>query len=173
LKNVQTKTFGRYNLTLGAAMPPNSLDLPETPRCAFCDYLNGVRPYTVLARTDLIAILITREQRGASHVLVLPIQHRPTLLDLTPSEANAVMAGVIAAARAIDASDKRPGIAVWQNNGVSADQTIPHVHFHVAGTLPSGGTERGEVAELSVMETDRLAAKLRPFLNISVLRDGI
>ncbi len=124
---------------------------------------------SVLWRNDLVAILVTREQRGMPHVLVLPVEHRPVLLDLTPREARAVMAGVIEAARAIDASEKRPGIAVWQNNGIPASQTIPHVHFHVAGTLPGGGTDWGEVAELSVEETDGLAARLRPFLNISAL----
>ena len=150
-------------------MTSNNLDVPDTERCAFCDYLSGARPYTVLARTDLVAILVTREQRGDSHLLILPVTHRPTLLDLTPAESRAVMAGVVESARAVDASAGRPGIAVWQNNGVPANQTIPHVHFHVAGTLPGGGTERGEVAELSVGETDRLAAKLRPFLDVDAL----
>ena len=53
------------------------------------------------------------------------------------------------------------GLAVWQNNGVAADQTIPHVHFHVAGTLAGGGTERGRVDEISVAETDVIAGRLR------------
>lgn len=151
-------------------MPSNSVDVPETQACAFCDYLGGIRPYTTLWRDDLVAILVTREQRGAAHVLVVPVQHRPTLLDLTPKEAQAVIAGVIEAARAIDTSEKRPGIAVWQNNGIPANQSIPHVHFHVAGTLPGGGTEWGRVAELSVAETDQIAARLLPFLNVGALR---
>jgi histidine triad (HIT) family protein len=79
------------------------------------------------------------------------------------------MVGVVESARAIDASEERPGIAVWQNNGVGADQTIPHVHFHVAGTLPGGGTEWGDVDELSVAQTDQLAARLRPYLRIEAL----
>jgi histidine triad (HIT) family protein len=38
------------------------------------------------------------------------------------------------------------------------------VHFHVAGTLPGGGTEWGEVPRLSVPETDAIADQLRPYL---------
>jgi hypothetical protein len=64
------------------------------------------------------------------------------------------------AARVIDLADGRPGIAVWQNNGVPANQTIGHLHFHVAGTLDTGGTEWGDVPELSVAETDAIAEKL-------------
>lgn len=147
----------------------SGLVVPAGDNCAFCAYLRGTRPYTILWRTHVVAILVTREQRGTPHVLVAPVEHRPTLLDLTADEASAVMVGVVESARAIDASEERPGIAVWQNNGVGADQTIPHVHFHVAGTLPGGGTEWGDVDELSVAQTDQLAARLRPYLRIEAL----
>jgi histidine triad (HIT) family protein len=138
--------------------------MPDADRCAFCDYLTGRRQFTVLRRDSNTATLVTREQRGRGHVLVVPVRHRPTILDLTPSEAAAVMAQVVAAARAIDAAYGRPGIAIWQNNGVAANQTIPHVHFHVAGTLPGGDTERGQVEELSVAATDAIARLLEPHL---------
>jgi histidine triad (HIT) family protein len=74
------------------------------------------------------------------------------------------MQTVIDAARAIDLAEERPGIAVWQNNGIPANQTIAHVHFHVAGTLPEGGTNWGSVDELSVEETEKIASRLRPHL---------
>lgn len=145
-------------------MTESNVDVPTTSSCAFCDYLGQRRPYTILHRDKLSAILVTREQRGVSHVLVVPIRHCETILDLDEDEANAVMRNVIRASRAIDEADSRPGIAVWQNNGTPANQTIPHVHFHVAGTLPGRATDRGPVPELSVDETDAIAARLRPFL---------
>ena len=139
----------------------DSIQLPDDGRCAFCDYLSGARPYTVLSRTDQIATLVTREQRGVSHLLVIPIRHVVTILDLADEESGALMIGVREAARMIDRAEKRPGIAVWQNNGVSAGQAIGHVHFHVAGTLPDGNTERGKVPELSVADTNAIAERLR------------
>jgi histidine triad (HIT) family protein len=75
------------------------------------------------------------------------------------------MLSVMSATRAITAAYKTHGVAVWQNNGIPAHQTIPHVHFHVAGTLPDGGTEWKDVDEASVAETDAIAARLRPFVN--------
>lgn len=140
-----------------------SLEVPELERCPFCDYLSGARPFTILSRTETVATLVTREQRGVGHLLVIPVKHRPTLLDLADDEVSAVMQSVIAAAGAITAVYKVPGVAVWQNNGIPAHQTIPHVHFHIAGTLPEGGTEWDEVDESSISETDAIADRLRRF----------
>jgi histidine triad (HIT) family protein len=139
----------------------HSLELPHDGPCAFCAYLDGTRPYTILARDPLTAVLVTREQRGVAHLLVVPVRHAPTLLDLTDEEAVAAMVWLRKAATAIDLAERRPGISVWQNNGVPAGQAISHFHFHVAGTLPDGGTDFGEVPELGVEETDGIAARLR------------
>lgn len=143
-------------------MSGSHIDVPQTEGCAFCDYLAGRKPFTVLWRDAETAILVTREQRGQGHVLVVPVKHRQTILDLIPAEATTLMSAVVAAARAIDEAFGRPGIAIWQNNGLAAHQTIPHVHFHVAGTLPGGDTEHEEVEELSVDATDEIARLLEP-----------
>ncbi|MFE2296023.1 HIT family protein [Streptomyces sp. NPDC059452] len=139
----------------------NHLVVPGAYPCAFCNYLNGTRPFTILHREDLAAVLIPREQRGISHALVVTTRHAPTLLDLQEAESHAVIDLLRRTAAAIDAVDQRPGISVWQNNGVDAHQAIPHFHFHVAGTIEGGGTDWQEVHELSIPETDSIADRLR------------
>jgi len=141
----------------------SNIELPTGTRCAFCDYLSGTRPYTIVQRNAETATLVTREQRGVGHLLVVPIRHCPTILDLTSAEASTLMREVVAAARAIDRAFGAPGLAIWQNNGVPAEQTIPHVHFHVAGTLPGGGTERGDVKESALDVTEGIAGRLQPY----------
>jgi len=138
----------------------NSLHMPDDDRCALCDYLSGYRPYTILWRELRVAVLVTREQRGVSHLLVIPRRHVPSLLELRTSEAGDLMVAVRDAARAISDVAKSPGIAVWQNNGIPANQAVGHLHFHVAGTLPGGGTEFGPVPELPIIETDDIASRL-------------
>lgn len=141
-------------------MAPSSIELPDDGACAFCAYLRGERAYTVLRRDELTATLVTREQRGKPHLLVIPVAHRSTILQLSDYEAQALVIAVRDAARLIDRAYGRPGIAVWQNNGRDASQTISHVHFHVAGTLDGGGTAWGDVEELSLAATDEIAARL-------------
>lgn len=142
-------------------MSRSGIRLPDSEPCAFCAYLDGSRPFTFVARDAITATLVTQEQRGLPHLLVVPRTHRETILDLTDAEASAVIVAVKNAARAIDAAYKRPGIAIWQNNGETARQSIGHVHFHVAGTLDGGGTEWGEVEEISLAETEVIAERIR------------
>ncbi|WP_157002785.1 HIT family protein [Agromyces laixinhei] len=141
-------------------MIDSSLEMPVDTPCAFCQYLSGERPYTILWKELKVAVLVTREQRGVSHLLVVPTRHIPSLLELDESEAGDMMIALRDAAHAIDDAFERPGVAVWQNNGIPASQAIGHLHFHVAGTLPGGGTEFGSVPELSVERTDEIGRTL-------------
>lgn len=138
------------------------LHMPTNDDCAFCAYLDGTRPFTVLWRDKKVAVLVTREQRGIDHLLVLPRQHYATVLDVPGSDAGDLMIAIRDAAQTISRTSDPKGIAVWQNNGVPAHQAIAHLHFHVAGTFPAGGTELGEVPELSVADTDTIASRLLP-----------
>lgn len=139
------------------------LVLPYDHPCSFCEYLSGARPFTILHREEHAAVLVTREQRGVSHLLVITTRHCPTLLDLLDEEAQSVMDLIRRAALAIDRADHRAGITVWQKNGLGAHQTIPHFHFHVAGTIDGGGTKWDEVDQLSIEETDAIARRVKPF----------
>ena len=138
----------------------NNLLVPTNLPCPFCEYLSGRRPYTVWLRNNLVAVLVTREPRGISHVLAMPVQHYETILDIGDEVATALMNIIRRSARAIDRADERPGIAIWQNNGASAHQAIGHLHFHIAGTLPGGGTDMGDVKEISIAATEAIARKL-------------
>ncbi|MBX0301350.1 HIT family protein [Cryobacterium sp. 1639] len=147
-------------------MSDTHLDVPVAEPCAFCAYLRGERPYTVLFRSAEVAVLVTREQRGIGHLLVLPVQHRETLLDLNQVERHSIIDWLSVAGDAIDITFQRPGISVWQNNGTEAHQAIPHFHFHIAGTLGGGGTDFGDVAEVSISETDAIAMTIRSAVGV-------
>lgn len=142
-------------------MSESAIRLPDAQSCAFCAYLDGTRPFTFVTRGTMTAVMVTQEQRGKPHLLVIPATHRETILDLTDADCATLMSEVRNAAIAIDAAYRRPGISVWQNNGESASQSIGHVHFHVAGTLDSGGTEWGDVEELPLSETEVIAERIR------------
>lgn len=137
------------------------IEVPQSDGCAFCDYLEGVRPFTILARGRYAALLVTREPRGIDHLLAIPTAHTTTLLDLEEPGLSAVMHATREAARAITATESVDAISVWQNNGVGANQKVGHMHFHIAGTSSGSETQWGEVPEIDISETDRTASRLR------------
>lgn len=138
------------------------LRVPVVDLCPFCEYLTGRRPYTILDKNSLTATLVTREQRGIGHLLVIPIGHYKTIIDLPTAVAAALMERVQSAARLIRDAFDPDGIAVWQNNGTPAHQSVPHVHFHAAGTLLEGGTNwEPDVPVLPIAETEAIADQLR------------
>src|SRR4029077_16647756 len=77
------------------------LELPPDDPCWFCRYLAGTAPYTILERDDTTATLVTFEQRGQGHVLVVPIRHVKTVIELAPHEQWAVMDAVARSTRSI------------------------------------------------------------------------
>lgn len=144
-------------------MSADHLERPEADpeRCSFCAYLAGRRPYPIVRRSQRVAVMVTLEPRGCPHALVTTIRHCETILELTDAEASEMFLATRQVARAIDVVFRRPGIAVWQNNGVPARQAIGHVHIHVAGTLSGGGTEWGPVEEQTLGQAEQVAALLR------------
>ncbi|MCT7306238.1 HIT family protein [Ralstonia wenshanensis] len=143
-----------------------SILVPQDQPCPFCVYIRGERPFTFLYKGTDLSVMVTRGQRGEPHLLVVPHRHVPTILRVTDEEAARTTIAIRQSARAIERAYGSVGIAVWQNNGKPAGQAIPHIHFHVAGTLKKGGTEWGNVPELSLGVTETIAQRLRPHFDI-------
>src|ERR1700733_8387190 len=95
----------------------SNIVLPTSESCPFCAFLRGEKPYTILRRSELVAILVTREQRGVSHLLVVPVRHCPTILDLGDEESGALMSEIRHAARIVDAAEKRQGSRSGRTTG--------------------------------------------------------
>jgi histidine triad (HIT) family protein len=151
-------------------MPIEIPVLPEDRRCPFCNYAeDSSRFATVEVLKDTLAFLPPR-QNGLGHVLVIPRRHASTLLDLEPPEALAIMRHVRRVAHAIARAFDPAGLNVFQNNGITAGQTVPHYHVHIVpsypGDLPgrifrSEDVERQSVEELMKI-AERIAAHLEP-----------
>nr|WP_269091039.1 HIT domain-containing protein [Actinopolymorpha cephalotaxi] len=88
-------------------------------------------PSAVIAENDL-ALSFVRDDRLDGYSYVIPKRHVPLLADLRDDEASAVMTMIRQLATAITSELRPDGLNVFQNNGIVANQTVPHVHFHVA-----------------------------------------
>ena len=101
----------------------------EAPPCVFCK----------IAGKDLATYIVYRDKEAVAfldshplfpgHVLLSPLKHYETLLDLPPELAGSLMQKTQMLARAVQSATEAEGTFIAINNRVS--QTVPHLHIHV------------------------------------------
>jgi histidine triad (HIT) family protein len=116
---------------------------------------------------DTLAFLNPR-QYGIGAMLVIPKRHAPTVLDLEAVEAAAVMRHVHRLAQAVTKAFDPTGINIFQNNGISAGQTVAHYHVHVVPRYPGDPGDKvfhaDEFERTSIEERLEIAARIIPHL---------
>lgn len=76
-------------------------------------------------------VLMDKYPINPGHALVMPTKHYETLLQMPPAEVGKLYSLVPAIAKAIISAVKADGFNVGQNNGIAANQIVPHVHVHI------------------------------------------
>ncbi|WP_082563729.1 HIT family protein [Nocardioides sp. Root140] len=100
--------------------------------CPFCQIVKGEDPNARVVYQDqnVTAFFpLTPATRG--HTLVVPNRHVAEHVDLTDAESRQLGAAVRRTAIAVRSAVSPDGLNLIQSTGVTATQTIPHVHFHV------------------------------------------
>jgi histidine triad (HIT) family protein len=110
--------------------------LPEMDPCYLCSIVEVPASWNVVERTELTLTILNGRQFEIGQCMVLPLRHAPTLLDLTDSEAAAVMAAAKRVTSALVAAFAPDGVLLYQNNGVGSGQEVPHFHLHVVPRRP-------------------------------------
>ncbi len=99
--------------------------------CIFCKLANGVFPTATVYEDDDFRAIMDIEPAAKGHVLILPKQHMPNLLEGDP----AVLAKALPLAKRIANAQIKAlgcdGVNVLQNNNEAAWQTVFHLHIHL------------------------------------------
>ncbi len=110
--------------------------MPGGSDCPFCAYLDGLAPCAFVTRERTVSSFLNRTQYERGALLVVPNRHVATVMDAPES----VVADVHSEARrlAIRLIERldATGVNIFQNNGVSAGQTVAHYHVHVVPRYP-------------------------------------
>jgi histidine triad (HIT) family protein len=101
----------------------------SAPDCVFCAIVAGERSAAIVARDEASVAFLDARPLFKGHVLVLPVAHTGTLLDLPPAAIGPFFAAVQRIARAVEMGLGADGTFVAMNNKVS--QSVPHLHTHV------------------------------------------
>lgn len=120
----------------------------------------------VLEEPHVVAFLdIAPLSRG--HVLVVPVEEKEFLHQLSPASAEAVGRVLQRVAAAVVDATGTPDYNILQNNGAPAHQAVPHVHFHVIPRQASGAglSLQWRSGALDAADAGVLVAAIRQRLN--------
>ena len=110
--------------------------------CSFCLYLSGERECAIVTENDRASALVDERQYERGAMLIIPRQHRETILDIEESELEAVYALAKQMARAAERAYGAVGVNIYQNNGLKASQHEPHFHVHVVPKYSDSESEK-------------------------------
>ena len=111
--------------------------------CVFCAIAAGEIPSFKVYEDDMALAFLDINPFSFGHTLVVPKAHCAGLLD-APEQ---LLAEMVSRVKRIAAhlKDALPcdGFNILQNNGESAGQTVPHLHFHI---VPRTGGANAEIS---------------------------
>jgi histidine triad (HIT) family protein len=127
--------------------------------CAFCAYIAGARACAFVRRSETVATFVNLRQYEKGALLVVPVQHAATVLDLDPAIIGAVHAEAALMGRALVRAYGATGLNIFQNNGIDAGQHVAHLHVHVVPRYPGSDPTRiyQQTEFTPVSMTDQLA----------------
>ena len=126
------------------------IELPTPQRCAFCHIAGDSTWAAIVEEGESTWAFLNPRQGGLGALLVVPKEHKPTILDLDIEEATAVIQHVHRLAQALRDTFDPSGLNIFQNNGVTAGQTVPHYHVHIVPTYP--GDPPGKIFSSAELE---------------------
>jgi len=97
--------------------------------CAFCEIAAGRVPAEIVWRNENTVAFLDHRPLFPGHVLLIPIEHYVTLIDLPPSFVGPLFQAAQDLERAVETAMEAEGSFVAINNRVS--QSVPHLHVHI------------------------------------------
>ena len=151
------------------------IEIPVRKPCPFCRNLRDeivadeerTKRFAYIQRLTEVAAVVNSYSSSLGHVLVVPVRHAPTVLDLAEEEALSLSKLVRRIAHAVHDAFDPAGLNIFQNNGVASGQSIPHYHVHVVPRYPGDRPELllpKNATLLPFEERARVAVRIAKFL---------
>lgn len=105
--------------------------VPTDPSCVFCKIVGGEIPCHRIVEDDQVLAFLDVGPLSRGHALVIPKAHYEMLDGLPEELAGACMMTAARVSRAVMAATGSDAWNILQNNGATAGQVVPHVHFHI------------------------------------------
>ena len=108
-----------------------SLGTSDKRHCVFCSIIEGHLPIAEVYEDDDFLVIMDKYPINIGHTLVIPKMHYDNLLLMPPPEVGRLYSLVTMISESVVGSVNADGFNVGQNNGIAANQIVPHVHVHI------------------------------------------
>lgn len=99
--------------------------------CLFCKIVSGAIPNHTVYEDDNVLAFLDIHPCATGHTVVVPKIHFGRLSEMSPKDWGRVMGGVQKTLERVYSILKPTGVNVAINDGESAGQAVPHVHWHI------------------------------------------
>ncbi len=110
--------------------------------CIFCKIAAGEIPSNKAYEDDKVLAFFDLEPQAPTHILIIPKAHIQSAAQIDESNSALVAHIFEVAAKVAKEQGLDNGYRIVTNCGVSAGQSVPHLHFHLLGgrdfTWPPG-----------------------------------
>ncbi|MBX9831125.1 HIT domain-containing protein [Candidatus Babeliales bacterium] len=133
---------------------PNMPTGPLKNNCVFCDQFaqNNDEKYLILKRGQHTAVVMNYYPYNAGHLMVLPLEHKANLNDLTPEVRAELMELVNLSLNVVQEALKCAGFNVGINVGETGGGGIPsHLHMHIVPRWKGDTNFMATVAETTLI----------------------
>ena len=130
-------------------------------KCIFCLIASGDIPSAKVYEDDTVLAFLDLSPVHPGHTLVIPKKHYKDMLEVPSELGTAVFAALKKVGAAVVKATGATGFNVMQNNGLSAGQTMFHIHWHIIPRFDGDGLgvwEQGNYPDAAAMQA--MAAKV-------------
>ena len=99
--------------------------------CPFCTNVPGDSAKAFVVQDDLVSAFMNPRQFEQGAMLVIPKEHRESIVDMQDDELAAIHTLSKRLVRATVEQLDAMGATIYQRNGVIAGQSVPHYHLHI------------------------------------------
>ena len=101
--------------------------------CIFCKIVEGTISAKKVHESDDLIAFEDINPVAPVHILIIPKKHIPTLAEASEQEGGLLGHLLLMARQVAEDQNLRDGYRVVINNGVTAGQTVFHIHLHLMG----------------------------------------
>ena len=105
--------------------------MSRDPECVFCKIVAVEIPAQVVYENESILAFLDIGPLADGHLLVVPKEHLTVMTDLSPDQVGRLVSILPRLGRALLDVTGAEGLNVLLNQGPSAGQVVPHLHFHL------------------------------------------